>query len=136
MTFAILLANFIKVLHLLFIIFILTGWTQNDVMTMILYVTTVFTLQVHWLGNDDTCALTLMEQKLRGKEYKEETFFGQLVKPVYKMDNEFNNQLGYLVTTILFAVVVYKLYYNKKIPTIIKAFKKGFVNGLDKLRDS
>jgi len=37
----------------------------------------------HWSVNDDTCALTLMEQKITGKN-KDETFFGRVMGGIYK----------------------------------------------------
>jgi hypothetical protein len=47
----------------------------------------------HWSVNDDTCALTQMEMVITGND-KEETFFGRIMGPIYKMDDtEANNFL-------------------------------------------
>lgn len=40
-------------------------------------------LYLHWITNDDTCALTLLERKLRGVSC-DDSFFHSLVSPVYK----------------------------------------------------
>lgn len=40
-------------------------------------------LYLHWITNDDTCALTLLETRLRGCPNRE-SFFHNLVSPVYK----------------------------------------------------
>ena len=54
----------------------------------------------HWSVNDDTCALTQMEMMVTGNE-KEETFFGRIMGPIYKMDDtEANNFLK----TLLFSL--------------------------------
>ena len=51
----------------------------------------------HWSVNDDTCALTQMEMYVTGNS-KDETFFGRVVGPIYKMDdNEANNLLKSLL---------------------------------------
>ena len=54
----------------------------------------------HWSVNDDTCALTQMEMYVTGNS-KEETFFGRIMGPIYKMeDNEANN----LLKTVMFGL--------------------------------
>ena len=51
----------------------------------------------HWSVNDDTCALTQMEMYVTGNS-KDETFFGRVMGPIYKMDdNEANNILKSLL---------------------------------------
>ena len=54
----------------------------------------------HWSVNDDTCALTQKEMYVTGNS-KEETFFGRIMGPIYKMeDNEANN----LLKTVMFGL--------------------------------
>lgn len=118
-----LVASVIKILHLLFIMFIFTFWTSNDIMELILYAITVLTLQVHWVSNNDTCALTIIEQKLTGKTDKKETFFGKLVSPIYIMENDFQNQISYFITSILVIIVLYKLHFNNNSYKILKQLK-------------
>jgi hypothetical protein len=62
----------------------------------------------HWSVNDDTCALTQMEMYVTGNS-KDETFFGRVVGPIYKMDdNEANNLLKSLLFG-LWLLVQYRL---------------------------
>lgn len=128
------LIKIIQVMHLVLITFVLGGWVDNNLLTMILYISTIITLQFHWIGNNDTCFLTLVEQKLSGKP-KKETFFGRLMKPVYKLDNEFQTQLSYFITSVLLVIVLYKFKYSKDLPIVVKAFGKGFNNGVKKLKE-
>jgi hypothetical protein len=54
----------------------------------------------HWSVNDDTCALTHMEMMITGNE-KEETFFGRIMGPIYKMDDTDANNF---LKTLLFSL--------------------------------
>jgi hypothetical protein len=42
-------------------------------------------LMLHWVLNDDTCALTALECKLRGLEDCGESFVHKIVSPIYKI---------------------------------------------------
>ena len=48
-----------------------------------LYSTLIPFLFFHWSINDDTCALTLLEQLVRKEKNKHKTFMGQLMNGVY-----------------------------------------------------
>jgi len=62
----------------------------------------------HWSVNDDTCALTQMEMMVTGNE-KEETFFGRIMGPIYKMDDtDANNFLKTLLFS-LWMIVQFRL---------------------------
>ena len=54
----------------------------------------------HWSVNDDTCALTLLEQRVTGK-HKDELFMQRLVGPIYKMDD---SDLNNAFKTLMFAL--------------------------------
>ena len=41
----------------------------------------VFFIMIHWHYNNDTCILTVIESKLRGKK-DNDTYFGKLIKPI------------------------------------------------------
>lgn len=62
----------------------------------------------HWSVNDDTCALTLMEQKLTGK-HKDETFFGRLMGGVYKMEDTEANRFFKSILFFLWMFVQLRL---------------------------
>ena len=52
---------------------------------------------IHWALNNDTCVLTIIESKLRGKK-DNETFMGRLVKPIYNISS---NEIKYLSMVLL-----------------------------------
>lgn len=78
------LADCIRVLHILFVMFMVAvPFTTHRSLLVLHLVITPF-LWVHWLVNDDTCALTLVESRLRGVPHTH-SFFHALVSPVYKI---------------------------------------------------
>jgi hypothetical protein len=62
----------------------------------------------HWSVNDDTCALTQMEMYVTGNT-KEETFFGRVMGPIYKMDDTDSNKILKTLMFALWMIVQYRL---------------------------
>lgn len=62
----------------------------------------------HWSVNDDTCALTQMEMYVTGNS-KDDTFFGRVVGPIYKMDDNEANKLLKSLLFGLWLLVQYRL---------------------------
>jgi len=62
-------------------------------------------IMLHWLMNNNVCALTTLEAKLRGVEDTGETFIGKFVNPVY----ELTDQKIWVVTGGLFLIGALKL---------------------------
>jgi hypothetical protein len=61
-------------------------------------------LWLHWLTNNDTCALTTIESYLCELP-PEQTFFGRLVGPVYNI----TSRQIYLIHLALIGLAIYKL---------------------------
>lgn len=68
------------------------------------YVTYIFVIlaaiMIHWITNDNTCFLTILESRLTDKD-KSETFVGKLVDPIYKLPDNFT----WIITIIIFIFV-------------------------------
>jgi len=58
--------------------------------------------------NDDTCALTQMEMAVTGNG-KDETFFGRVMGPIYKMDDTESNNFLKSILFFLWLLVQYRL---------------------------
>jgi len=89
------LLNIIIILHLFFVVFIVVTPFIGNNYFLILHITVVPFMMAHWYLNDNNCALTLMEKKLREKIYGElpdpdDCFTYNLIAPVY--DFKKNNQ--------------------------------------------
>lgn len=78
------LANLIRGIHILLVIFILFAPFFGNPYMLSMHLLIVPFIMAHWLTNQSVCALTEIEKLLRGKTCDEETFIGQIVGPVYK----------------------------------------------------
>lgn len=82
-----LLAALVWVLHVLFVAFMVWAPFSDSESALALHFLGTPFLWLHWLLNDDTCALSLLEKRLRGVSDRN-SFFHNLVSPVYKIRDE------------------------------------------------
>ena len=76
------LANIISGLHFLLILFMtVTPFITNHPLALLYYCYISFFIMLHWYTNNDTCVLTILESKLRGRR-SSDTFMGKLIKPI------------------------------------------------------
>jgi hypothetical protein len=66
-----------------------------------MYSTVIPFLFFHWSINDDTCALTIMEQMIRKETDKHKTFMGQIMNGVYILPED---ALGTLIKGVFFGL--------------------------------
>ena len=66
-------------------------------------------VMIHWAINDDTCALTILEQVLRGERDRSKTFMGKLMGGVYNLSNASWDLLLKIVVFMLWLLVQFKL---------------------------
>lgn len=104
-------ANFVRLLHILLLLFVLIAPFTDSPGYLVLHITLSFSLITHWLTNSDICSLSLLESKLRGKEY-DETFIHQIVSPVYKISDSSLSKISYIAVITLMMVSIYKLYMS------------------------
>jgi hypothetical protein len=113
-------ANVIWLLHILLVLWVvITPFTQNEPM-LVLHLIMMPFLWFHWILWDDTCALTILEQKLRGidpSECSEKSFFFNLVSPVYKIQDESVRKASWVISIILWLITLSKV---MKRPGMIK----------------
>jgi len=105
------LANFIKVVHFLLVVFIIvTPFCGTPYMLSMHFLIVPF-IMGHWLTNQSVCALTEMEKLLSGKDCDEDTFFGKIVGPVYKFKTQREENLFVWTLLItLWLVTFFKLH--------------------------
>jgi hypothetical protein len=92
--------NIIFFIHLVFFITMLVVPFMKNKKNLEFYSLLVPFIFYHWSVNDDTCALTQVEMMVTGNE-KEETFFGRIMGPIYKMDDTDANNF---LKTLLFSL--------------------------------
>ena len=100
--------NIIFWIHLVFLIGILVVPFTNDRRNLEFYSILIPFLFYHWSVNDDTCALTQMEMVVTGNS-KDETFFGRIMGPIYKMDDTDANKFLKSIFFFLWLLVQYRL---------------------------
>jgi hypothetical protein len=128
-----LLLNIVTVLHIIFVLFVVVvPFTSSN---YLLFIHSIFIpfLLFHWIINDNTCALTIIERKLRqqisGKDFvDDECITCKLIEPVYDFRKNYETftVIIYTVTISLWLISVYKLYSKYKDGSI-KSFKDLFI---------
>lgn len=116
-----LILNLIIILHFIFVLFIImTPFIGNNYF-LLLHAIIVPFMMLHWYMNDNNCALTLMEKKIRLNLYGEEPdpndcFTYNLIAPVYDFKKNNNNMapLIYLFTICLWGYTMYRIWSNYK----------------------
>ena len=100
--------NIIFFIHLVCFLTLLVVPFMKNKQNLEFYSLVVPFIFFHWSVNDDTCALTQLEMFVTG-EKKENTFFGKIMGPIYKMDDTDANNLLKSVLFFLWLFVQYRL---------------------------
>lgn len=117
----IILLYLITIIHILFILFlILAPFSQNNLILFLHFITIPFLL-LHWILNDDTCAISLIETHIRKQIYNNtndinDCFSCKLFSPIYKITNNYKSfsTIVYTVCIILWLITTNKLYNKYK----------------------
>jgi len=113
----------ILICHMLVILFVIIVPFSDNVFLLTLHVIVIPFIIFHWILNNNTCALTIMEHKIREHIAnrpipRTECFTSRLIEPIYDFKNN-NQDLSlyiYIVTIGLWIISVIKLYnISKKI---------------------
>ena len=123
------LSILINVLHLIVIIFVVAVPFSNSNYLLMLHIIVVPFIMLHWLLNNNTCCLTLMEKYIRekttsgGKVNTEDCFSYKLISPIYDFNNNHGNfsLFIYAITIGLWGISVHNLgtkFYNGEIKNV------------------
>jgi hypothetical protein len=116
----------ITIIHYIYIIFIVAAPITNNTLLLLLHAIFVPFMIFHWILNNDTCFLTILESYIRNDKKtfdieellkkKEECFSYKLVGPIFnfKEDNEEFSTFIYIIVLALWATSLYKLYNKYK----------------------
>ena len=117
----------IIIIHIFFVIFVVVTPFTNSNYLLSLHAIIIPFIMLHWCFNDNTCALTLLEKKMREKIYgvenaHNECFSCKIIEPIYDFKENYKNRANfiYIVTTILWLISVNKLYKKYKNKEITK----------------
>jgi len=101
-------ADIIALLHFALVCVIVYAPFAKDKRFAVFYILIMPFLFWHWSINDDTCALTELEYRVRGIE-KKESFFHKLISPVYKMEENDVNRMAKTIMMFLLYVSMYRI---------------------------
>lgn len=99
-------AGLVSVLHWAFVLFMVWAPFSSSRTALVLHLILAPFLWLHWLLNDDTCALTLLEKRLRGLQDDSKSFFYALVSPVYKVRDRDVRAMAWLLSVALWFVTL------------------------------
>ena len=115
------LANFIYVLHILVILFVIFAPFSNIPSILIIHIAFSFSLLVHWIANNNACSLTYLESQLRGIDVKD-SFTYQFISPVYDISKTDWSRICYTITIIVLIISIYKLSNSKAFSKSLKCY--------------
>lgn len=114
------LLNLIILLHALLVLFIVIVPFTNIPYLLLLHVIIIPFILLHWVLNNNVCALTLAEFKIReyingGPVDRNQCFMARLMDPIYDFKKNNNNRRFFLYTSmiLLWSLSCYKLYSMK-----------------------
>lgn len=114
------LAFGIRMIHIGFIMWMVwVPFTNNDSMLMMHAIISPF-LMLHWILNNDGCALTVMEKHLRNLDHDHESFIHSIVSPIYKIDDATLRPLVFSLTLGLWFVTLHKVISRKSMHLLRK----------------
>ena len=106
----------INIIHLIVIIFVLAAPFSNSNYLMLLHIIVVPFIILHWLLNNNTCCLTIVEKYIREKNTgttieENDCFTYQLVAPIYDFNKNHQafSTFIYISTISLWFVSVYNI---------------------------
>ena len=94
----------VQLIHCIFVFAIILVPFSNNTPLLEMYVMFIPFLAFHWIVNDNTCALTLLECYITGNDRKK-AFIGRVVEPIY----DINDNYIYFITFILYCISMYKI---------------------------
>lgn len=119
-----LLADLVWTVHCLLVAFMVYAPLFGGYVSLCLAEAGYVLLMLHWTLNSDVCALTLLEQKLRGVE-KSASFVQALVGPVYGVSETALGRTVWTVSVVLFIIGLSRLGLMKGKPPAWSAGRTG-----------
>lgn len=111
-----LILKIVSLLHLLLVLFVvITPFTDSNYF-IILHIILIPFIILHWVCNDNTCMLTIIERKLRkeieGKYDENDCITCRLIEPVYDFKNDYKSfsTLIYFLTILLWSISAGKMF--------------------------
>lgn len=106
----------INIIHLMVIIFVLATPFTNSNYLMLLHIIVIPFIIIHWVFNNNTCCLTIVEKMIREKTIgtnvkAEDCFTYKLVAPIYDFSKEHEtfSTFIYILTISVWLISVFNI---------------------------
>ena len=115
-----LILKIVSLLHILFVIFVIVAPFSGSNYFLMLHSVFIPFIIIHWICNDNTCVLTIVERYLKRKVYgkidEDECITCKLIEPVYDFKKNYSqfSTIIYTVTILLWLVTMSSLTYKYK----------------------
>lgn len=112
-------AAIVTIMHIMFIVWVCTVPFVGDLHQLLLYAMVIPFVVAHWLLNNDQCALTLLEQWLRGVP-SDQSFIHKIVSPIYlfmsgsDVSDAAIKQCVYILTACLWSYAVFRVWRARR----------------------
>ena len=109
--------QFIRLIHYALILFSIAAPLTNNEIWLTLHAIAIPSILMHWVMNENMCALTLLESQLTGNS-RDKTFIGQVLHPLF----EIKDGIIYALAVGAWFVSIYKLYTLNNFRLLRQAF--------------
>lgn len=112
--------DLITIIHLIIIIFIIAVPFFGNNSLLFMHAIIIPFLMMHWIFNNNTCALTIIEKLIRrkiyGKDNEGKCITSRLIEPIYdfKNNNKEHSKVIYTIVIIVWIISISRLLYNYK----------------------
>ncbi len=113
--------NLVMMIHFFVVLFVIIVPFTNNTQLLVIHTISIPFLILHWITNNDICALTLLEQYIRkciDDNYtpNNECYTAKIISPIYKfVDNNSDiSLLIYSITLSMWSISSYKVYNQYK----------------------
>ncbi len=107
MTLAALSALVVRALHIVLVAFVVAAPFSDDPAVLRAHIWLVPFLWIHWALNNDACALTVLECRLRGVPV-EKSFVHGVVSPVYKISDRQAKGVAWVASIAAWCVALWR----------------------------
>ena len=98
----------VRALHWAYVAFVALAPLSDNRAALVLHALTTPVVWLHWILNDDRCALTLLEKAVRGVD-DDASFFHALVGPVFRVEDADVRAACWAASIGLWCVTISKL---------------------------
>jgi len=118
----------IKIIHILLILMTIIIPLLNSNYFLVLHIVILPFIFIHWIADDNTCSIVLMEKKLRELLNKEnnECISAKIIEPIYDLPKIYS-KISYMI--YLFAILLWLL----SIMSLLKKYMNNEINNYNQL---